>query len=127
MTHSQTAVKRGTPPVGKLFSYLTHILLGNTPSSNGTAPALNVCVRCSECGELISVRVDKANDLLAEYPDEDFTGDEMPHPIGYSLHKEALGRQCQNLIHFTMLFDDHRRVTKSQIEGGEMAGWEDTR
>jgi hypothetical protein len=119
--------RRGPVPVGKLFGYLAQILLGTAPSSNGTAPALNVSVRCSKCGEIITVRVDKANDLLAEYADEASDSEEMPHPIGYTLYKEVVGRSCPNLVHFVMQFDAHRRVTKHRIEGGTFVGWQDTR
>lgn len=127
MTLTVSSARLAAPRVGKLFSYLSQILLGTVPEGNGSAPAMNVHVRCGHCGELISVRVDKANDLLSEYPDIPADAEEAPHPIGYELHKEVVGRKCPQLVHFEMRFDDHRRVTKTKVEGGELVGWEDTR
>jgi hypothetical protein len=127
MTRTASGTKLTAPKVGRFISYLSQVLLGTGPGSNGAAPAMNVHVRCGRCGELITVRVDKANDLLCEYPDIPEDAEEAPHPIGYELHKEVVGRKCPQLVHFEMRFDDHRRVTKTKIEGGEIVEWEDTR
>lgn len=127
MTLTTSATRLAAPKVGRLISYLSQILLGTTPGGNGSAPAMNVHVRCGRCGELITVRVDKANDLLCEYPAIAEDAEEAPHPIGYELHKEVVGRKCPQLVHFEMRFDDQRRVTRTKVEGGELVGWEDTR
>ncbi len=112
--------------MGRFLHSIRHTLLGDPASSDGTAPALQVRVKCRRCGEVIAVRVDKANDLLCEFGDVSDEAPEPPPPTGYTLHKEVVGRKCQNLVHFTMHFDDHRRVTGREIEGGEFVGWEDT-
>ena len=125
MAHTVVHGRPGVAPVGKLFQSLRHILLGVQPDSNGTAPALRVRVRCTRCGEVIAVRVDKANDLECEFAEEEGPSEVPRHPTGYTLRKELVGRGCQNLVHFEMGFDDHRRVTGHRIEGGEFVGWED--
>jgi hypothetical protein len=121
----QAQTKHPAAPVGKLFSTLRHLLVGDAPKSNGAAPALRLTVRCGECGELIVVRVDKASDLLCEFDDAACESEDCPAPTGYSLHKEVVGKRCQNLIHFAMHFDEHRRLGKHEIEGGEFVKWED--
>jgi hypothetical protein len=118
--------KRRTPPVNKLLTSLRQVLAGEVARSNGTAPALNLRVRCAECGELIPTRIDKANDLLSEYADSAPDSEGIPHPTGYLLRKEMVGRHCQNLVHLEMRFDDHRRITRHEITGGELVSWEDT-
>ena len=103
--------------MSKLLDGLKQALLGDPDNSNGAAPALHVTVKCDKCGEVIRVRVDKANDLLSDLAGDDETADQPP--MGYTLRKEAVGRRCQNLVHFAMQFDEHRRVTGRQIKGGE--------
>jgi hypothetical protein len=117
--------KHPVVPVGKLFTNLRHILVGDAPPSNGSAPALKVTVRCGECGEAVTVRVDKASDLLCEFDESHGESEECPAPSGYTLRKEVVGRRCQNLVHFSVHFDEHRRTGKHEIEGGEFVKWED--
>ena len=105
--------------MGKLFDALKQTLFGVAPDTNGTAPALHVKVQCERCGEVIPVRVDKANDLMAEFADHDDEADEHRPPDGYTLHKEVVGRKCQNVVRFTMWFDDQRRATGRDIHGAK--------
>jgi len=91
---------------------------GCDPSS----PALGLVVRCSHCGEIIRTRVEKAYELEAEYENTNghkLEEHEEPKPSGYTLHKEMLGSQCQQLIYVTMHFDAGRNISRRQIEGGE--------
>ena len=87
-----------------------------------SSPALHLLVRCDQCGELIRTRVEKVYELEAEYDqpgghlDEQ---DEEPKPTGYTLHKELVGADCQNLIHLQMHFDAHRCGTTRTIQGGQ--------
>ena len=97
---------------------------GCDPSS----PALCLLVKCDRCGELIRARVEKAYELEAEYeltngqkPDED----EEPKPSGFTLHKELVGANCQNLIHVEMRFDCHHRGTAQTIQGGQLVEFTD--
>lgn len=112
--------------MGRLISGLrTALLGGDTHHETASCPAMRVTVQCGKCGEQISVRVDKANDLLAEY--EDTPEGEEPHaPSGYSLRKEVVGRKCQNLVHFSMRFDGRRSIVAHEIQGGRFVDWEDT-
>jgi hypothetical protein len=120
----QSVQHKPTPAVGRWVDGLRQMLAAPPRSATGAAPALRLRVQCGQCGELISARIDKANDLLCEYPDS-ARDDEAPHPTGYTLHKELVGRQCQNLVHLTVHFSDHRRATRHEIEGGVLLGWED--
>jgi len=112
--------------MGRLISGLRTALLGrDTHHETASCPAMRVTVKCAKCGEAISVRVDKANDLLAEY-DDTSDADEPVAPSGYVLRKEMVGRKCQNLVHFTMRFDGRRRIVGHEIQGGQFVDWEDT-
>ncbi|MEI6500740.1 MAG: hypothetical protein WCP21_06905 [Armatimonadota bacterium] len=97
---------------------------GCDPSS----PALCLLVKCDRCGELVRTRVEKAYELEAEYEltngqrDDDT---EEPKPTGYTLHKEMLGVQCQNLIYVQMHFDCHHRGTTKAIQGGQLVEFTD--
>lgn len=110
--------------MGKLLSGLRQIL-GESVGGDGSAPAMHVRVKCAACGEIIPVRIDKANDLLCEFAEEDEPGDQPPRALGYALHKEVVGRRCQNLVRFTIEFDERRRITRREIEGGEFVECED--
>ena len=112
--------------MARLLDSIKQSLLGRALASESTAPALEIKVRCGKCGEVITTRVDKANEVLCEFGSVDENADEPPHPIGYTLHKELLGRNCQNLVHLTLHIDGNRRVTSHEIKGGELVGWKDT-
>jgi hypothetical protein len=121
---SQPAPHKGVPVVGRWVDGLRQILAVSPQPAAGAAPAMRLRVQCARCGEVITTRIDKANDLLCEYPDK-AADDEIPHPTGYTLYKELVGRHCQNLVHLTMHFNDHRRATRHEIEGGALLGWEE--
>lgn len=88
-----------------------------------SSPALRLCVRCAKCGELVCVRIEKAYELEAEYESTNGSSadeNEEPKPTGYSLRKEMVGAQCQNLMYVTMHLDAHRDITHREVEGGEL-------
>ncbi|MGH2351941.1 MAG: hypothetical protein ACRDJN_10055, partial [Chloroflexota bacterium] len=62
--------------------------------------------------EAIRVRVNRDNDLSAEYEE----GSDAP--VGYTLHKEIVGSNCFRRIQVDMSFDSQRRVTEQEIRGG---------
>ena len=126
MTNMQHTLARNVPAMGKLIDGLKHTFLGDSNRANGSCPAMLIKVQCARCGEIISVRVDKANDLLAEYPDSGDESEEAVQPEGYTLHKEVVGRKCQNLVRFRLDFDSKRRIINQAIEGGELSEWHDT-
>lgn len=112
--------------MARLLDSLKHTFLGKALASESTAPALELKVKCGKCGEVITTRVDKANEVLCEFGKVDEDAEEPPPPIGYTLHKEFLGRKCQNLVRLTLHIDGNRRVTSHEITGGELVGWRDT-
>ena len=105
--------------------------LGNALLGSGTevccdpsSPALRLVVKCERCGELIRARVDKAHELQCEYERANGSRtdeEEEPRPTGYTLIKELVGANCQNLVHVEMHFDSHRHITARHVEGGEFA------
>ena len=86
------------------------------PSPRRGGSAMSMEVRCEKCGELIPVRIDKDLDLQAEYEDD---APEGARPTAYVLRKEVVGAKCQNLIRFTIRFDEARSPVEYDIEGGE--------
>jgi len=90
---------------------------------------LHITVRCDKCGEIIRSRVEKAYELEAEYDGGNghhlADDDEEPKPTGYTLHKELVGSDCQNLIHLAMRLDGHRCVINRNIEGGQFVEFRD--
>lgn len=93
-----------------------------TCTCDPSSPALRLAVRCQRCGEIVRTRVEKAYEVEAEYDTNGHGEDEHeePRPSGFTLHKDLLGSQCQNLIHVVMHFDAHRYCTQRSAEGGEI-------
>ncbi len=110
----------------KLFTSLKQALIGQFIADSTAAPVVRIRVKCGKCGETIATRVDKAYELQCEYADiEGGDPDTPPPPTGYVLHKEVVGRNCQNLIHFVVHFDARRRMVGHEISGGEFLGCEE--
>ena len=104
----------------KLIERLREMVLGGKcEDTNGTAPALIIKVRCSNCGEEIATRVEKAHALQEQYARGNGAKEE-PQVSGYLLQKEVLGEKCQQLIYLTMHFDPHKRPLKHEIQGGTL-------
>lgn len=76
-------------------------------------------VRCGKCGEVIRVRVDRANDLAQDF---DGAGD---NPSGYSVTKGIVGKKCFRSISVTLKFDGSRRESSRSIDGGDFVTAED--
>jgi len=115
--------KRSVAPVGRLLDTLKILLGAATPACECSSPALVVKVCCSKCGEIISTRIDKANDMECEYMDQSGE-DELPAPVGYHLIKEVVGRNCQNIIQFKLHFNSQRRVVRQEIVKGTFVSQE---
>lgn len=73
-------------------------------------------VRCNRCGEVIRVRADRRWDLLQEMGES---------AVGYSLHKDVLGTQCNALMRMLVLFDRAYKITHQEIEGGRFVSQAD--
>lgn len=93
---------------------------GKLADSNGTAPALKMKIRCDQCGEEITTRVEKAHALQEQYESTEGEESEEPKLSGYLLQKELLGEKCQQIIRLTMHFDAATRLLGHEIEGGEL-------
>lgn len=123
MTSLPQSLARNVPAMGRLIDGLKCTLLGESQRGNCNCPAMRVRVKCARCGEIISSRIDKANDLLDEFDASKSSSDSDLQPVGYVLHKEVVGRKCQNLVHFVMHFNAARRLTGHEIHGGEFVDW----
>ncbi len=94
-------------------------LFSGGPGSSGEANALYYYVRCRRCGEIVKGRINLANDLSAEYDDNDRT-------TGYVFRKALIGRgRCFQAMEVSMGFDAQRRVTSQEVTGGEFVSEED--
>lgn len=67
-------------------------------------------VRCDKCQSVVSVRIDRYNDLAIEYADE--------REVGYSVTKHIVDAKCYRPITATLRFDPQRRETERTISGG---------
>ena len=91
-------------------------------TSEGKRPAVcsmrsfELVVRCTRCGEVIPVRIDRDHELQSTYGADAAEGDP---PIEYTLRKELVGEGCQSLIRFTIRFDCDHGLLDSEIVGGE--------
>lgn len=79
------------------------------------ARAFTIEVQCDRCGEVIPVRIDRDHEVQQEFALDAEEGD---HPIQWILRKEIVGENCQNLVHFTIIFGADQCVVSSSIEGG---------
>ena len=70
-------------------------------------------VQCDKCGEKLRIRVDKHHDLMPDYEG------------GSELHKEILGKQCNQLIYAQIKFDGQQNVISKEITGGKYISAED--
>ena len=89
--------------LGQLFS----------PRSTGSAPLLDVTVRCNRCKEVIHGQINLHNDLSLEY-DGDATH--------YFCRKGLVGtgeNHCFQQINIEYTFDANRNVVDRKIEGGQ--------
>lgn len=95
--------------------------LGRLFEGNGEVPvcaarSFTLTVRCSRCGEIIPIRIDRDHELQSVFAEDAEEGDP---PLEYVLRKEIVGEDCQNLIRFTIRFNCNHGQIESQIEGGE--------
>lgn len=110
-----------------LISRLREALLGaEGGESHGTAPALCIKVRCAQCGEVITARVQKAYELQEVYADHPPAEGQEEHAIGYLLRKELVGAGCQNLIRLEFHFNVHRDIVRQCVEGGTLTAVEES-
>jgi hypothetical protein len=72
-----------------------------------------VYVRCDRCDEPLRSRVNLLNDLSVRYG-------ETVRDDTFIIRKTILGSGiCHQPIQITLIFNDHRKVKKREIEGGQ--------
>jgi hypothetical protein len=91
---------------------LKKFLSGLFTSGKPPGRDLRLEVRCSRCGEIISLRVDLANELSLQ--------DETGTSAGYYCRKVVIGQQrCYQPIEIELFFDVNRRLKEKKIQGGQ--------
>jgi hypothetical protein len=83
-------------------------------SFSGGSPMLYpIKVQCNRCGEILTARVNMANDLSIEYGSSG-------NPESYSCRKVLQGGgRCFQSIEVILRFDSHRSLTEKEIHGGK--------
>jgi hypothetical protein len=72
-----------------------------------------ISVKCNRCGEVLTARVNMANDLSVEYGP---TG----NPQSYSCRKVLQGSgRCFQTIEVLLKFDSRRSLQEKEIHGGK--------
>lgn len=85
----------------------------------GEADVHREYVRCSRCGEKISVRVDLGHELTPQYGEGEGA---------YFVRKGVIGSgetRCFQTIEVRLYFDADKRLLSRQIAGGEFITWEE--
>ncbi len=74
--------------------------------------SLEIAVKCSRCGEVIHSRINLANDLSAEYGEND-------RETSYHCRKILIGKQsCYVSIEVILRFDANRKLLEREVSGG---------
>jgi hypothetical protein len=68
-------------------------------------------VRCSACGEVFNLFINKSTDLSQRFLEGG--------GVSYFLSKEIIGGYCRNTIRVRMEFDGSKRLLSREIENGE--------
>jgi hypothetical protein len=81
-------------------------------SGGGTASAYPLKVKCNRCGEILTARVNMANDLSVEYSP-------AGTPQSYSCRKVLQGGgRCFQQVEVILKFDSRRSLQEKEIHGG---------
>jgi hypothetical protein len=83
-------------------------------SFSGPSPMVHtLAVKCNRCGEILTARINLANDLSVDY---DPTG----NPQSYSCRKVLQGGgRCFQPIEVVLIFDSRRSLMEKEIHGGK--------
>lgn len=107
------AKRLGDPSSGGGYDMLKRLakkLFSGGPSVQ-TPEGFFLKVRCSACGEVFNLFINKSTDLAQNFDEQG--------SATYSLNKEIIGGQCRNLIHVKMEFDGAKNLVSREIENGE--------
>jgi hypothetical protein len=99
-----------SPEGGDVLKKLAKKLFGGGSSVQSPA-GFFLNARCSACGEVFNLFINKSTDLVQNFDDQD--------AVTYSLNKEIIGGRCRNLIHVKMQFDGAKNLVSREIENGE--------
>ena len=89
------------------FKKLSNLFSSKPPET----PILWIYARCNRCGEVVSARVNRYNDLSIDYDEGDRTS--------YHCHKLLIGeKQCFQRIEVDLTFDAKRNLASREITGG---------
>ncbi len=83
-------------------------------SANSQKELMSFSVKCSKCQEIITVKINPANDLMNQYKESNVSGP------AFILKKEILGNNCSNLMQLKVEFDENYNVLTKSVEGGEV-------
>ena len=83
------------------------------PPESTASSFITVIVKCSKCGEDITVRVRMDSDISRVNEEEGQEGAE------YFVRKEILGSKCNNLIYIEIFFGPGFNVISREITGGK--------
>jgi hypothetical protein len=86
-------------------------LFRNHGSAAARDDALKFTVKCRNCGDQVHVRVDRNEDLLADYDSDEG---------GFILTKEVQDGTCFRIMRLTARFSQDRHLLSQEVEGGEI-------
>lgn len=90
------------------MSWWQRIFGGSKPQ---TSRELMLYVQCQRCRTPVAVRIDRYNDISAEY-------DEALGRERFFLRKAIMDARCFQLMHAEISFDEHRRELSRSLSGG---------
>ena len=98
--------------MSNFFKNLKQLFSPSSPSS--TENLLKIKIKCKKCSEEININIRKSSDFSRVYEE-----DNAPAGASFFLRKEVLGNKCNNLIYFSVYFDENFNMISKEIEGGE--------
>lgn len=83
------------------------------PAGDGSSGFITFKVICGNCGEEITIKVRKSNDISR------INAGEGPQDAEFFLRKEILGEKCRNLIYIDVYFRSDFSIVSRKISGGK--------
>ena len=93
-----------------MFKKLANKLIGRSLSKK-SPDGFFLNVRCSNCGEVFNLFINKSWDLGQNFHENG--------GVSYFLQKEIIGAGCKNRINVKMQFDGDKNPVAREIENGE--------
>jgi hypothetical protein len=89
--------------------FLNRLFGGGTGTSANEA--VHFTIKCQHCGAFVKIRVDKSNDLVADYDSVDG---------GYTLSKDVQDSECFRIMKLSARFSPDKSLLSSEVVGGEI-------